>query len=77
MKREIAALSEGELFRLYRSSLGLYIRNDFSLWAKNRHLRHSCGGHHEMHPEDCSMVIIEAFWKRLQSRTRRGPAHTR
>lgn len=43
---------------------GTGIRNSFGLWQGNRELLESCGGGH---PDDCSMVIIEAVWERLQT----------
>jgi hypothetical protein len=42
---------------------GTGIRNTFGLWGGNRALLDACGGGH---PDDASMVIIEAVWERLQ-----------
>ena len=42
---------------------GTGIRNEFGLWRGNDALLADCGGGM---PDDCSMVIIEAVWERLQ-----------
>lgn len=42
---------------------GTGIRNSFGLWGRNPELLEACGGGH---PDDASMVIIEAVWERLQ-----------
>lgn len=42
---------------------GTGIRNAFGLWGGNAALLADCGC---THPDDASMVIIEAVWKRLQ-----------
>lgn len=49
----------------YHFSLGMYIRNQFGLWAGNYDLLKSCGSE-DMHPDDASMIIIQELWKRLQ-----------
>lgn len=49
----------------YHFSLGMYIRNQFGLWAGNYDLLKSCGSE-DMHPDDASMVIIKALWAKLQ-----------
>lgn len=43
---------------------GTQIRNDFGLWQGNVILLKDCDKHH---PDDASMVIIEAVWERLQN----------
>ncbi len=45
---------------------GTGIRNEFGLWAGNTALLESCGGK-RIHPDDCSMIIIERVWDRLQN----------
>jgi hypothetical protein len=59
---------ENELI-MYHFSLGMYIRNQFGLWKENKELLRSCAGkgRNFIDPDDASMVIIEALWKRLQS----------
>ena len=42
---------------------GTGIRNEFGLWKGNTNLLADC---HAQHPDDASMVIIEAVWQRLQ-----------
>jgi hypothetical protein len=42
---------------------GTGIRNEFGLWRGNTNLMAAC---HADHPDDASMVIIEAVWQRLQ-----------
>lgn len=44
---------------------GMGIRNRYGLWKGNAALLESCGGK-KMHPEHCSMIIIERVWERLQ-----------
>ncbi|MBI5425289.1 MAG: hypothetical protein HZA32_14515 [Opitutae bacterium] len=43
---------------------GTGIRNSFGLWRGNKALMEDCKSDH---PDDASMVIIFAVWKRLQS----------
>jgi len=59
---------ENELIK-YHFFLGMYIRNQFGLWKENKELIRSCAGKGRsvIHPDDASMVIIKALWKRLQS----------
>ena len=42
---------------------GMGIRNEFGLWKGNTNLMSDCRA---QHPDDASMVIIEAVWERLQ-----------
>jgi hypothetical protein len=42
---------------------GTGIRNGFGLWRGNTGLQASCA---KEHPDDCSMVIIEAVWEALR-----------
>ena len=62
-KREIRALKKENLIRLHMG-LGLYIRNFYGLRRGNKALREST---HQQDPDGASMVIIEAFWQRLQA----------
>jgi hypothetical protein len=51
----------------YHSDWGMGIRNSLGLWRGNAKLLESCGGGKRVHPDDCSMVIIEAVWMLLQA----------
>jgi hypothetical protein len=62
-KETIKNSSESELFR-YHHGLGTYIRNQFGLWKRNL-LKEP------FHPDDVSMFIIIALWKRLNSINRK------
>jgi hypothetical protein len=46
----------------FHEKMGRGIRNQFGLWRGNTNLFDSCG---VSHPDDASMVIIEALWNRL------------
>lgn len=46
---------------------GTGIRNGFGLWRGNSRLLASCGAGKPVHPDDCSMLIIEAVHERLQT----------
>lgn len=59
---QLAALPEGRLFELH-FGLGMWIRNHLGLWSGNRRLLEASG---ERHPDDASMVITVAVWRRLQ-----------
>ncbi len=48
---------------LFHHGWGTGIRNDFGLWQGNTALLADC---HASHPDDASMVIIEAVWQKLQ-----------
>ena len=75
--RVIAALGpeERELIRTadeadlgqFHFGLGTGIRAVFELWHGNIDLLKSCGSEN-MHPDDASMVIVEALWRQLQAR---------
>ncbi len=43
----------------YHHGWGTDIRNVYGLWGGNPELMASCG---RRHPDDCSMVIMEAVW---------------
>jgi hypothetical protein len=51
----------------FHFGLGTAIREAFQLWHGNKELLKSCGSE-SMHPDDAAMVIIEALWRRLQTR---------
>lgn len=48
---------------LYHFGWGTGIRNEFGLWQGNSALLESSGS---FHPDDCSMMIIERVWEKLQ-----------
>ncbi len=50
---------------LFHHGLGTGIRNEFGLRRGNTNLLADC---HARDPDDASMVIIEAFWERLQNK---------
>ena len=52
-------------------SLGLWIRNRFSLGAGNKALLESCGAGKEIHPDDASSIIIKQARERLKKPTSR------
>ena len=58
----VASMQEDELIDLH-FSLGTDIRNSFGLHDKNSPLLKSLGLF--VHPDDVSMVIINALWKKL------------
>jgi len=47
--------------------LGTYIRTEFGLWQEESELLHSLTpGSSSEDPDDASLTILEALWKRLQ-----------
>lgn len=50
------------------SMFGKYIRNEFGLWGENRELLRDCNGegNHLPHPDDATVVILDALWHTLQ-----------
>ncbi len=55
-----------DLIRFYHG-WGIGMRNEFGLWRGNKKLLASCGST-GMHPDDASMVIIEAVREKLQQK---------
>jgi len=49
---------------------GTWIRNTFGLWREKSPLRDSLsvGCPESLHPDSCSMIIIEEFWKHLKGK---------
>jgi hypothetical protein len=76
-RRLIRGLDDGSKTRLqttkkdqlieYHHGWGTVIRNSFGLWRGNMKLLESCGRGKKIHPDDCSMIIIEAAWKLSQN----------
>lgn len=65
-KDQIAGMAESDLIGLH-FGLGMWIRNNLGLWQGNQALMQSIREHTpDIHPDDVSMVIIEAVWKRLR-----------
>jgi len=65
-KQTVKNTPESELIQ-YHFGWGTGIRNEFGLWRGNEELLVSCGSA-DMQPDDASMVIIKAGWKRLQEK---------
>lgn len=63
-KETVRNTKKAELIRFHHG-WGTGIRNHYGLWRGNSALIESaCGA--PCHPDDASMVIIEAVWKELQ-----------
>ena len=62
-KQAISTMQESDLIDLH-FSLGIAIRNTFDLHDQDSKLLKSLGPF--VHPDDVSMVIIEALWKKFQ-----------
>ena len=68
-KAQIKAMKKKDLIQLH-FEFGMWIRNNFGLWAGNRSLLNECGDslkQTRIHPDDASMLIIKKFWDKLQS----------
>jgi hypothetical protein len=65
-KARVGATKKNELIQ-YHHGWGMGIRNSLGLWRGNDKLLESCGGGTKVHPDSCSMVIIEAVWTLLQA----------
>jgi hypothetical protein len=64
----ISKMSKENLISLHHG-YGTCIRNEFKLWAGNSSLLNSCAKASKKevsHPDDASMVIIEALWKKIK-----------
>jgi uncharacterized protein DUF6794 len=62
-KERVRDTKKEDLISFYLG-LGTGIRNEFGLWGGNTNLPAEC---HTNDPEEASMVIIETFWKKLQT----------
>jgi hypothetical protein len=62
-EREIRWMAEDKIISLH-FTLGLRIRNRYGLWRGNDKLILSACGR-PCHPDDASMIIIEAVWHKL------------
>jgi hypothetical protein len=47
----------------FHENMGRWIRNQFGLWGRNKKLFEATGAGH---PDEASMVIIQALWKHLR-----------
>lgn len=68
-RAEIARMEERDLAELHLSSLGLYIRSEFSLWSANKKLMEECRSHAgkpELRGDGISYVIIKELWEKLR-----------
>jgi len=65
-KESIRTVDETDLGQ-FHFGLGTGIREVFKLWHGNKDLLKSCGSE-DIHPDDATMVIVEALWRRLQTR---------
>jgi hypothetical protein len=72
-KARISSMAREDLIQ-FHLGWGMGIRNRFGLWAGNKTLLRSCGGK-EIHPDDCSMIIIERVWERLQDLKKQPRPH--
>lgn len=63
-KAEIAAMSKDDLIGLHMD-IGTWIRNNLGLWVGNN-APALLQATQKQHPDDASIAIIEALWKRLQ-----------
>lgn len=65
-RASIAALARDQLTGLH-FGLGMWIRNNLGLWKGANELMRAVGDvDQSMHPDDASMVIVEAVWNRLR-----------
>lgn len=61
-KKTIKETPKKDLIK-YHHGFGTAVRNKLGLWSGNSKLLEATG---KQHPDDASMVIIEALWERLQ-----------
>jgi len=65
-KARVKATKKEDLIQFHHG-WGTGIRNELGLWRGNDKLLESCGNGTKVHPDSCSMVIIEAVWALLQA----------
>ena len=64
-RASIAALEQAELIGLH-FGMGAWIRNNLGLWKGNDALMQAIRERDQaVHPDDASIVIVEAVWERL------------
>ena len=71
-KARVRATKKDRLIQ-YHQGWGTGIRNSLGLWRGNVKLLESCGQGKGVHPDDCSMIIMEAVWTLLQSPSLSSP----
>lgn len=65
-KARIAATSKPDLIGLH-FGLGTWVRNNLGLWNGNDDLLQAIREHDSsIHPDDASIMIVEAVWQRLR-----------
>jgi hypothetical protein len=64
--KEIKEGSEQNMIQ-YHMSLGLWMRNNWSLWAGSR-LGEYFNGIGIFHPDDMSGIVLQSFWRHLNAR---------
>jgi hypothetical protein len=64
---EMNGLSEGEVGAHYHRSFGMWIRNNWGLWAGSR-LAQWFNRIGIYHPDDMSAIVIDSFWRHLHGR---------
>ena len=65
-RASIADLAQAQLIGLH-FGLGMWIRNHLGLWRGNDGLMQAIRERDQaIHPDDASMVIVEAVWERLR-----------
>lgn len=63
---ELASKEKSHIFE-YHFSMGLWIRNNFSLWKPDSQLMDELKEHHPfMHPDSVSRRLIEFLWEDLK-----------
>jgi len=72
-KRTLRQMKEEDLIDTH-FGLGLCIRNNLGLWRGNEELLRATG---EGHPDDASLVIVHAVWKKLQTQQASAPKSPR
>ena len=60
----IAKMPEHKMLALHEG-LGMWVRNNFGLWAGNEDLLADTGA---LDPDGASAVIVRTFWERLRRR---------
>jgi hypothetical protein len=65
-KARVRTMKKDQLIQFHHG-WGMGIRNGLGLWRGNDKLLESCGNGTKVHPDACSMVIIEAVWALLQA----------
>jgi len=64
----LAGMKEEDLIDVH-TALAYHIRHEFGLLTGNMALLESCriiSGDENLHPDDASMLIINALWKKVQ-----------